>query len=269
VDGQRQARKSGKPPTPARLTSFKRGGIQRLSDRLREVLGSSVRCGVTAIKLEPFNGRYRLETSAGWLEADAVILGTPAFVSANVLEGLHPELSSELRGVPYASVRVFGLAYRRQDVPENLDGFGFLSAKGHGLRILGCLYTSTLFPTQTANDLVYLRVIAGGSLDPDFARLSDDDAWAVVQRDLETSLGILEKPVFQQHVRWDNGIPQYDLDHPARLARIDAKLEGLPDVFLIGNAYRGVGVNDCIREATRVAARISKQPAREPSLALR
>ncbi len=269
IDGQRSLRKSGKPPTPARLTSFKRGGIQRLSDRLREVLGPSVRCGVSAIKLEQFNGRYRLETSAGSLEADVVILGTPAFVSAGLLEGLHPELSTELRGIPYASVRVFGLAYKRQDVPANLDGFGFLSAKGQGLRILGCLYTSTLFPTQTTNDLVYLRVIAGGSLDPDFAHLSGDDAWAVVGRDLETSLGILEKPVSRQHARWDNGIPQYDLDHPSRLARIDAKLEGLPGVFLIGNAYRGVGVNDCIREATRVATRISNQPAREPSLALR
>jgi protoporphyrinogen/coproporphyrinogen III oxidase len=266
VDGQRMARKSGKPPVPARLTSFKRGGIQRLSDRLREVLGPSVRCGVSAIKLEQFNGRYRLDTSAGWLEADAVILGTPAFVSAGLLEGLRPELSNELREIPYASVRVFGLAYKPEDVPANLDGFGFLAARGQGLRILGCLYTSTLFPTQTANDLVYVRVIAGGSLDPDFAHLCDDDAWAVVQRDLETSLGILGQPVVRQHARWDNGIPQYDLDHPARLARIDAKLEGLPSVFLIGNAYRGVGVNDCIREATRVATRISNQPAREPSL---
>jgi protoporphyrinogen/coproporphyrinogen III oxidase len=266
IDGQRQVRKSGKPPTPARLTGFKRGGIQRLSDRLREVLGPSVRCGVTAIKLEQFNGRYRLDTSAGVLEADVVILGTPAFVSANLLETLRPELATELRDIPYASVRVFGLAYKPQDVPANLDGFGFLSAKGHGLRILGCLYTSTLFPTQTANDLVYLRVIAGGSLDPDFAHLNDDDAWAVVGRDLETSLGVLAQPVFRQHARWDNGIPQYDLDHPARLARIDAELEGLPGVFLIGNAYRGVGVNDCIREATRVAIRISNQPAREASL---
>jgi oxygen-dependent protoporphyrinogen oxidase len=269
VDGQRQARKADQKPVPARLTSFKQGGIGRLSDQLRESLGPSVRCGVSASRLERFGGRYHLETSVGTLEADAVMLGTPAFISADLLEGLEPDLARELRAIPYASVRVFGLAYRREDVPVNLDGFGFLSARGRGLRILGCLYTSTLFPTQAANGLVYLRVIAGGSLDPDFAHLSDPDAWALVERDLETSLGILEKPVSRQHARWDDGIPQYDLDHPARLVRIDGALERLPGVLLIGNAYRGVGVNDCIREATRAAKRLTSQPTPEPSLALR
>lgn len=258
IDGQRAARQSGKPPTPARLTSFKRGGIQRLSDRLREVLGASVRTGVTVTGLEKFGGRYHVTTSAGTLEADAVILGTSAFVSADLIKGLEPTLSEELRTIPYASVRVFGLAYRPEDVPIDLDGFGFLAARDRGVRLLGCLYTSTFFPAQTANGLAYLRVIAGGSLDPDFAHLSDDDAFALVERDLETSLGITAKPVSRQHVRWDDGIPQYALDHPARMVRIEARLEQLPGVYLIGNAYRGVGVNDCIREATRVAKRVSQ-----------
>ncbi len=258
IGAQRQVRKSGVKPAPARLTSFKAGGIQRLPDRLREVLGPSVRTGVTAKGLERFGGRYHVQTSAGALEADAVILGTPAFTSAKLIEGLEPTLSEELRGIPYASVRVFGLAYRQQDVQANLEGFGFLSTRGTGVRSLGCLYTSTLFPPQTSDGLVFLRVIAGGSLDPEFAHFSDEDAFALVERDLQTSLGITARPVSRQHARWDDGIPQYDLDHPSRLVRIEAKLQKLPGLHLIGNAYRGVGVNDCIREATRTARRVAQ-----------
>ncbi len=267
IAGQRRAKKTGVKSPSSRLTSFKQGGIQRLTDRLQEMLGSSLRLGVTVSKLEPSNHGYRVFSSAGMFEVDAVILATPAFVSADLLEVSNPELALELRGIPYANVRVFGLAFNPSDVPANLEGFGFLAARDQGIRILGCLYTSTFFPSQTSNDQVFLRVICGGSLDPEFASLSPDVALEVIKQDLQKTLGITAQPVSVQEARWDKGIPQYLLDHPSRMSKIQKLLEQHPGLYLAGNAYRGVGVNDCIREAEKTVKQILAQPTTEKVLA--
>ncbi len=267
IAGQRQAKKTGVKPPNSRLTSFKQGGIQRLTDRLQELLGSNLKLGVTVSKLEPFNKGYRVFSSAGMFDVDAVILATPAFVSADLLAPSKPDLALELHGIPYANVRVFGLSYNPSDVPANLEGFGFLAARDQGIRILGCLYTSTLFPQQTSNNQVFLRVICGGSVDPEFATLSSEAALEVVKQDLQKTLGITASPLSVQEARWDKGIPQYTLEHPARLTRIETLLEQSPNLYLTGNAYRGVGVNDCIREAEKTVKQILAQPREEKVLA--
>lgn len=260
IAAQRQAKKTGVNPPSSRLTSFKQGGIQRLTDRLTELLGDSLKLGVTVSKLKPLTHGYRVFSSFGMLTVDAVILATPAFVSADLLESLNLELALELRSIPYANVRVFGLSYNPSDVPANLDGFGFLATRDHGIRILGCLYTSTLFPTQTSSDQVFLRVICGGSTDPEFANLSSEAALEIVKHDLQKTLGITTQPVMVQEARWDKGIPQYTLGHLTRLPRIQTLLEQTPNLYLAGNAYRGVGVNDCIREAEKTVKQMLAQP---------
>ena len=259
IAAQRQAKKSGIKPPSARLTNFKHGGIQRLTDRLGERLGSSLKLGVSVSKLERLNSGYRVFSSAGLLEVDAVILATPAFISADLLEDLNAALALELRGIPYADVRVFGLSFHASDVPANLDGFGFLVPRDQGIRILGCLYTSTLFPQQTRDNLVFLRVICGGSVDPSFSSLVPDAALEVVKHDLKLTLGIMAHPVSVHEACWDKGIPQYMLDHPERILKIEKLLEQTPGLYLAGNGYRGVGVNDCIREAEKTVKWILEQ----------
>ncbi len=260
IAAQRRAKKTGVKPPSSRLTSFKQGGIQRLTDRLQELLGSSLRLGVTVSKLEPLNHGYRVFSSAGMLTVDAVILATPAFVSANLIESSNLELALELRGIPYANVRVFGLTFNLSDVPASLEGFGFLATRNQGIRILGCLYTSTLFPAQTSNNQVFLRVICGGSTDPEFTDLSSETALEIVKHDLQKTLGITVPPLLVQEARWNKGIPQYTLSHPTRLSRIQTLLEQAQGLYLAGNAYRGVGVNDCIREAEKTVKQILAQP---------
>jgi oxygen-dependent protoporphyrinogen oxidase len=240
-----------------RLTSF-RGGVQRLSDALRERLGGSLQteAGVTAI-LKSAKGYTVCLESGERLGASAVVLATPAFVSAALLASLVPEAAAELRRISYADVVVYGLGYHRIDVPRLLDGFGFLVPRGEGLRILGVLYASSLFPDQAPEDRVLLRVIAGGSLDPGFAALTEDEALEAVRRDLALSMGITAKPELAERVPWPRGIPQYELGHRARVARVMAALAGR-SLFVTGNAYYGVGLNDCVRDARRVAGAVTE-----------
>jgi oxygen-dependent protoporphyrinogen oxidase len=50
------------------------------------------------------------------------------------------------------------------------------------------------------------------------------------------------------------GIPEHTVGHPARLREIEARARAIPGLFLAGNAYRGIGIPDCIRMG-RAAAR--------------
>jgi oxygen-dependent protoporphyrinogen oxidase len=251
----RQRRESKGQGLLARLMSF-RGGVQRLVDALAAHLGEAVRCSVEVVSVIPHAYGYALTLSSGeTLTCTQLILATPAYASAKLLEGLFPEASRELAAIPYADVRVLGFGFDRIDVPNALDGFGFLVPRGEGVRSLGVLYSSSLFPDQAPPGKVLLRVIAGGRVDPGFAELSEDEAVAVVRRELARTLHIVAEPEFVRVVDWPRGIPQYLLGHRARVERV---MGGLPaTLHLTGNAYYGVGLNDCVRDAKRVAGQVA------------
>ncbi len=252
IAAQRRAKAENKPKS--RLTSFRSGGSNRLIHALGDALGERVRLGVGVERLEPQPRGYALTLSSGeTLDANAVILATPAYVSAELVSVFAPTASSELGRISYADVQVFGLGYDRADVPNALEGFGFLVPRGEGLRVLGVLYGSSIFPSQAPAGKVLLRVIAGGSVDPEFSKLSEEAMLEVVRCDLEISLGITAEPEMVKHIPWSKGIPQYKLGHGVRVKTIMQEMRSQPGLYLTGNAYYGVGVNDCVRDAKRVA----------------
>src|SRR5581483_10562999 len=154
-----------------RLSSFGAAGMQRLTDRLAELLGERIRFGLAAERLERRGSGWRIHHAAGpdgaaSTDADAVIVATPADAAARMLALADGELAALLRTIPYAPMRVVGIAFHASHVPAPLDGFGFLAARDQGVRILGAVYTSSLFPQQGPENVAYLRVFLGGSVDP-------------------------------------------------------------------------------------------------------
>jgi oxygen-dependent protoporphyrinogen oxidase len=249
IQAQKQAKQEGKPT--GRLTSFP-GGMQRLADALQATLKDQIRAGTRVRALEQHRDRYDLHLQPGeTLQAHAVVLATPAFVSADLIESFVPSAADLLRDISYADVHVFALGFDRIDVPNALNGFGFLVPRGEEVRSLGVLYSSSIFADHAPEGKVLLRVIAGGAADPAFHALSPEEMLRVVLRDLRVSLGIAAPPDMVQHIPRPRGIPQYALGHPARVRTIMASLP--PGLHVVGNAYHGVGVNDCIRDARRVA----------------
>ena len=248
---QRAAKAQADPDRPKRLTSFTTGS-GRLVEALGAQFGGRLERNAAVRQVRPKAQGFEVAWDGGNAAAEAVVLATPAFVSAELLE-FAPEAAEALATIPYADVQVFGLGFHRFDVPNPLDGFGFLVPRGEGVRVLGVLYSSSIFPGQAPEGQVLLRVIAGGTVDPEFAALSPDEALEAVRRDLRVTMGIVAEPTFVQHIPWERGIPQYELGHGQRVATAFHALKRTPGVVLTGNAYHGVGVNDTVRDAQRAA----------------
>ncbi len=252
---------------PGRLTNFGAAGMARLIARLVELLGERLETDTALTRLERTSDGWDLTLQRGAdgpperFAADRVVLAIPAYDAAGIAADFDAALAAELHGIPYAPMRVAGIAFRAGDVIPPLDGFGFLVARGSGVKILGAIYNSTLFPMQSPPGMAYFRVFLGGALDPESAGLSEIRARELVRADLRATLGIEAEPAAYHETVWPRAIPQYRLDHRARLARIDARLAVLPGLDLAGNAYRGLGLGDNVRDALDVADRIARTSA--------
>ncbi len=245
--------------TPRGAMVSLRGGLEELPRRLAREIGD-VRCGV-ACRAVRYDGRsFVVEHAGGAVGARHVLLAVPAEAAAALLDEASAGRSRLLAELPYAAVAVVAAGYRRQDVAHPLDGFGFLRATGAGgagLRVLGCLFTSSLFPGRAPEGCVALAAFLGGRTDPEAAAWSDERLGAAVQEDLGRALGVRGEPLARAVRRWPRAIPQYERGH-GRFVALQSELEReLPGLYLAGNYLHGISVPDCVRNSTALAERIA------------
>ena len=185
-------------------------------------------------------GRVRVD--GDWLPADQVILACGAHQSAAALQAFDPELASLLQAITYSSATVVALAYRRADVPHPLDGFGFLIPKKERDRMTACTWVSSKWDHRAPPDHVLLRCFIGDTA---------PGAEAEARSGLRTVLKVDAEPLFVRTYPWPGSMAQYHVGHAARIAGIEARAVRHPGLCLLGNAFHGVGIPDCIREAKR------------------
>jgi oxygen-dependent protoporphyrinogen oxidase len=228
-----------------------RSGMQTLADRLAGSLHSTTL--VTAGQSSPRGtgvatiGYKGSGYAVGDRQADAVVVATPAYEASRVLAELDPELSALLAGIPYASSAVVTLAYRREDVPHPLDGYGYLVPAIERSDVLACTWSSSKWEDRAPEGFVLLRVYLRGIPADADAGLGD-----IARTELRL-IGVEAEPHLSRVHRWPDGMPQYVLGHPERLEWIDEALELHPGLALAGAAYRGVGIPDCIECGERAA----------------
>ncbi len=237
------------------LTSF-RGGIQTLTDILAQELGMTVvRSGEGAVRVDRGESvPWRVVTDRGEYPADAVILATPAYASADFLEGVDAGISTVLRQIPYATMTVACFGYERERIDYDLSGFGYLIPKQEKLSTLGTLWDSSIFENRAPEGKVLLRSMLGGACFPQYINLSDAEVEKRVRDDLERTMGITAPPSFIRIFRHEKAIPQYTVGHGKRLQALSAMLASHPGLVLTGNSYRGIGLNDCVASAHGAAA---------------
>jgi len=190
------------------------------------------------------------------LVADGVVLATPAFATAQIVEGLDEELARAHEEIPYASSVVVTLAFSRADVVP-LDGYGYVVPRVERGDVLACTWSSQKWEGRAPDESVLLRVYAGRFGGRDVTQ--DSDAELVrMARDEVAFLGVAADPELTRVHRWPLGMPQYVLGHPERLARIEGALVAHPGLALAGAAYRGVGIPDCIRSGELAAESVAR-----------
>ena len=237
------------------LTSFY-DGAQTITDSLARKIGERLRLNVPVQGISMDNGRYRIYTADNTADADIVVMASPAYASSGILKGMDIELSKILSTIPYPHVAVVCSGYKRENVTHPLNGFGFLVPHREGRKILGTLWDSSIFPNRASGDRVLLRTMIGGAKRPEMADLDDDNISDIVFNELKHLLGLKKDPDMLRVYRWDKAIPQYIPGHIDKLKLIDERLKKYPGLYLTGNAYRGIGINDCVKNGYEIADKI-------------
>ena len=192
--------------------------------------------------------QWRIRTSKGEeFGCDSVCLAVPSYVSAHLLRNIAPALATELRSIQYASTATINLAFRTEDIPHRLDGFGFVVPIIENRSLIACSFSSVKFPGRAPEGCVLLRAFVGGALQPEMFELGASGMIARVRADLRDLLKIENKPLFAEVTKWPHSMPQYEIGHLARLERIRTELQNLPGVRIAGNFFQGAGISDCIR----------------------
>lgn len=238
------------------LTSFQKG-IGYLAEQAAEKMSDSISAKWPVAEVSRSENGFALRSESGdSVETDHVVLACTAYSAATMLKRTAPEASDALDSIPYAGLAVVCTGYRREDVGHDLNGFGFLAPRGQGVRMLGCIWTSSVFPTRRKEGFVQLRTMFGGAMDPEAVLLKDEALLGLLDEEVHPLLMVKKAPEYVRIFKHPRGIPQYTLDHGKILKTLDATEETLKGLHFVGNAYRGVSLNDCVVSAHRAVERV-------------
>lgn len=246
------------------LGSF-RGGLRALPEAIARSLGDGVRLQWQLQRLhrsdrQTYIAEFSTPDGPERVEARTVVLATPAYASAEILQDFDAEVARALREFPYPPVACAILAYPESAYKMPLRGFGNLIPRGQGIRTLGTIWASSLFPGRAPHGWQSLINFIGGSTDPAIADLDSEQIVKAVHRDLsQILLGANPPQPKVLGVRlWKRAIPQYALGHQDRLDRISTGLQAFPGLYACSNYEGGISLGDCVRTARETAGDIDR-----------
>jgi oxygen-dependent protoporphyrinogen oxidase len=264
----KERRESGAPK--AGLISLA-GGLGRVGTAAASRLGPRLRTGVRVVGLEVSAGGVAVAVESGGtrerVDADAVVLASPAHAAAALPGALPPAVATALGRIEHASLAIVQAGFRRESVPGLPGGFGFLAPRAGGLESLGWLFVSQVFDGRAPEGCVALTGFFGGALAPRALSLDDRALGELALGELQRVLGLPAPPRAEvlRIVRWQNAIPQYHLGHQKLVADAEAALaRERPRVALAGNYLAGVSIPSSIASG-RAAARKAVARAGSPS----
>lgn len=245
---------------PGKMWSFP-GGLRVLVEALTANLRRPPAFGVTVRAIRKTGDakkpvwRVEAEGHDGW-DADAAVLTCPAHQQTGMLADIDDELSRSIGAIPYNRVAVVALGFRRADVPMPLDGFGFIAPQNTHRDLLGVQWCSSIYPDRAPDNFVLFRAMCGGWNRADIVAWDESRLLDALRGELRLAMNVTAAPIFHKIIRWDKAIPQYHVGHLERVAALEARLQKHPGLWLGGNAYRGVALNDCTEQGAILAERI-------------
>lgn len=246
----------------AKMISFKEG-MQTLPLALSDALGQNVVTSAQVVSIDKnesgFIITYRLKGSFKTVECDAVLSTVPAYAAADLFLKFDSGIKDHLEDIYYPPVLVYYLVYKRENIGQALDGFGFLIPSKEKKSFLGAIWSSVIFPGRSDDDKAVFTLFIGGSRNPEFVDEQREVLLERVRKEFEELMKINGNPVYSSERYWDKAIPQYKLgyiEHENYFDTFEKKNSGL---FLSGNYRGGISVGDCIKNAELVAKKIASK----------
>ena len=261
---------SDTPPPPAFISVA--GGMSRLIDLLDEALEQLgveriLHAGVTNLhRQQGSDPAWMVDTETSTYRADAVIVATPAHQSATLLGSIDREIAEQLAAIDYASVGVVTLCLPEFGVTLPEHGTGILippasavprgPAKGQRFLTTAVTFLDRKWPVLKQPGTRWLRASVGRIDDERFSRMTDDEIIAAVLDELSLVLGPIETPFDAAVTRWMKALPQYRVNHQAKIATMENAVERHKGLALAGSYLEGVGVPACIASGRHAAETI-------------
>jgi oxygen-dependent protoporphyrinogen oxidase len=266
ADGARSPESGEAVVEPSAFLSLKRGVgdlVLNVAHRLRD---ADVRTSTPARKIgRTSDGRWAVETASETILADAVALTLPAHGAARITADLDDQLSSMLGAMDYVSTATVFLAYKKFDVRNPLDAFGFLVPRAENRPILACTYVSSKWDHRAPAGQALLRVFVGGAGNERLLERDDESLSRLVREQILDLLGIDRPPMFTKVFRFDHASPQPHVGHLARMEALFKRVGLHRGLYVGGNGYVGTGIPDAIKQGEAIAAHIMEDVGTQPS----
>ncbi len=258
---RKKASADSRQPAPPIFTSLK-NGMQQMADAVVSRLPPELlltNTPVQAIRREGGSWLISAEMQSQQSRSepfDSVLIALPAPAAAQILRTASPGLAAELAAIAYTSSITIVVGYDRE-VRESLPpGFGFLVPRSEGKRLLAATFVHNKFPGRAPEHRALLRCFFTGKNAEDVWLLPDDHIIGIVRNELQKILGLRAEPLFARVYKWKSAMAQYSVGHIERLDRIERLRQQLPGIALAGNAFRGIGVPDCVRSGSDAAKQL-------------
>ncbi len=253
----RERKRSGETPYKSRMIAF-RDGIETLPRRLADASAARILTDsrVTSIDRAHDCWHVRWTDPAGEHEisSDALVVS----VQETEIRKLpwSDRLVAAVEQIPalrQPPVTTLVMGFRRDQVEHPLDGFGMLIPFREERRVLGAIFSSTIFPDRAPEGHVSLMIFMGGATMPECAKQDTGDAVALACDELRGLLGLSGEPVFARSTHWPAAIPQYDVGHGKFLAALESVERAWPGLHFCANYRGGPGLSDCLDSAIRTS----------------
>jgi oxygen-dependent protoporphyrinogen oxidase len=261
VRGMMRLAKSKKGPRELPALQTFREGNETLVRALAKNLGPALLTETKVAEISrqstgSFDLRLESRSSIESVSTKSLILATPTDITGSLLSQLDSSFLSALNSIDYAAVAVVSLGYRQQDIGHSLNGFGFLVPRSSGLRVLGSVWNSSLFPGRAPEGQALLTSFVGGASDPTATKLNAQELASLVHREISPVLSMKSEPVFSNVTIWPRALPQYNLGHGDRLAAVAKSRSRFPGLWLTGNYLQGPAIGSCVDQTLAVAEEV-------------
>ena len=237
-----------------KIFSFQ-NGLATLPQALAKKLGANIRYGMTCLDIRKEDFHFAVETEKETFETKNVILATPARITADLISSIDDPLSKSLFQIPYPPVIVVHFAYKRSEIRHSLDGFGFLVTSCEDRDVLGCVFSSSVFPPHAPADEALFTIIMGGATHPEVIEQSDDEIVNSAKNAISKYLRT-DEPIYSHITRLPHAIPQYSLGHEKIMAEIRRAEKEHQGLYFLANYRGGISVWSCIKNAVELAERL-------------